>query len=202
MTLPYVAKLTVKYHNKISLNQYRNVFHYRTTALTTVDLARAADLADQFNVEFTTHLRNAHSDNYQFDTYAVENLEGFVFHEEIIDLAGTITANVLPPASTWAIRLRRSTGTTRDGWKRFSSIPEGQADDAGRLAFIAGQWVTAVNGLVTACETTLDGVTDDYVPIIYRAPRAGLSEGYSDVASAQRQVYVGSQNTRKFGRGI
>lgn len=202
MPFNFVGKVTLNYHNDISLNQYRNVWFYRTSAVTEFTLSLAADLADAFGVAFQLHLRNAHSDNYTFDNINVEGLDGVVFHVEQWDVGGTITASVLPPHATFSVRLRRTTGETRDGWKRFSSIPEGQCNDAGQISYIAGQWTTAVQGIRDACALTLNGVSDDYVPIIYRRPRPQLAEAYTDVASAQLSPYAGSQNTRKFGRGI
>lgn len=134
------------------------------------------------------------------------NGEEFTIPEETA--FGLIDTEVLPPYSCYTFKYVRPSTDYRHGFKRFVGVPEnGQA-----TGFLSAGYETMISDIrdqlgaqLAPCQEG-DELTSDsrIVPVIYKAHRFG-----EDVRPVQFSVPasivfdgIGTQNTRKFGRGI
>lgn len=117
---------------------------------------------------------------------------------------GTNSGDCLPPYVTYSFLLQRTDATTRNGHKRFAGV--------GENAQLNGFIVSAVEASIEAQADVmgnaleLAGVAPDtwemeLSPRIVRKDAAGLMLLNQPVLSA-RFTSIGTQNTRKYGRGI
>lgn len=118
--------------------------------------------------------------------------------------AGAVSGDCLPPYASWGFILRRTNATTRSGYKRFWGVPEslqlngiptaaaglllpGIADSLGAAMLLNGLGSPAIDVVLT--------------PAIVRKDTAGALVSWQPVLDGQFRS-IGTQNTRKFGRGM
>jgi len=109
------------------------------------------------------------------------------------------TGEGMPPFVSWGVQLIRESRTTRNGYKRFAGVPE---------AAVADGLMTGFGTEFAALETALAqnftaGIVTYAAPVILKHPFVVplVAPEYSDIGSALYRS-VGSQNTRKLGRGV
>ena len=182
-----------------------NVWHYRVTSITGLAGDYLNVLTDWFVANVMVQIRQIQVSQFNHTVIEGKNLSnGIDFFQETINLAGTIStgaATLLPSNITSSWKLGRETLTTRNGRKAISGHFDSQVD--GNSIVITPANVTAIQnvmasdiiiGLATICE-----------PVIVRRPinpPVGTSYVYSSIGSAILNPIVGTQNSRKQGRGI
>lgn len=118
--------------------------------------------------------------------------------------AGAVSGDCLPPAVSWGFILRRSDRTTRNGYKRFWGVPESlQVNGQPAGAAITALPVIA-DALGAALPLTGLGVPDISIilaPEIVRKDATGAMTLHQPVYDGQFRT-IGTQNSRKFGRGM
>lgn len=117
---------------------------------------------------------------------------------------GLVVGDVLPPFVTWSFLLQRTNASTRSGQKRFSGIPESMQVLGIPTAAAALLLQDMALFLGTPFIVTLTGGTPPtvtLVPTIVRKDETGAIIASQPVLNS-RFTAIGSQNTRKFGRGI
>ena len=179
-----------------------NVYFYQQTA--GVFGAAAQDLAAAWEINVLPTVRAIQTDDVNHDATACRNLDNpadFTVLPHVPGLAGTVTGEALPPYAAWTFQQTRQTMASRHGWKRIVAVPEAwQAQgiaDTGVLATLAAyaSWLHS---------DILGPGGNVYRPVIMRRllDAQGHLIGYQEfpIATALYK-HLGTQNTRKFGRG-
>lgn len=117
---------------------------------------------------------------------------------------GAVTGEVAPPFITWSFLLQRTNASTRNGQKRFSGVPETQMVNGipTAAAALLLQDMSGFLGLPFVSDV-IGGTPATVIlePTIVRKDETGALIASQPVLNA-RFTAIGSQNTRKFGRGI
>src|SRR5476651_2330880 len=121
------------------------------------------------------------------------------FATQPISLSGFVSGDQLPPFATWDFTYVRGGALERNGYKRFSGIPESFQQNGVATGSGPGQ----VAALATVLNQDIPVVLDTWFPLIRRTKVHRLAQippVYYDKSSV---VYskIGSQNSRKFGHG-
>lgn len=188
-----------------------NIFYYQQ--FTPGVAEGATPLSVAFDNVVVPAVRNIQNAAIQYLQLLVENIvpssdNATISYTPSID-TGTRPGDALPPFTTWAFRLNRSTTASRHGQKRFAGVSEGDQNNGVAVAGI----VAALTAVATALDDTLGGPppgTATYVPRIFRAGRpevtipaktipAVLQTSFS-IANASYTA-ITTQNSRKFGAG-
>lgn len=206
-------KLQGFYNNAAEVN---NVFHYRvvTNGGATLDQFAAglwfglnADVQPRTNAivvydKIDAKILDADALLVNGETYLVPSSQG----------AGGEGADALPPESCWTFKLLRPSGSFRHGFKRFAGVSEA----AQANGFPTSGVVTSLNTIATLLATALQaysigsgGAPDAPVagssmqPVIVQKIINGdlISPVNIGVVTAAVFDKIGTQNTRKFGRG-
>ncbi len=197
----------------------RNVFHYRVSNLdvggdTAFDsLAHAA--RDVWATIFPAlhALTTAKQVHTQFDAKIIRGADAGMQNVYVIpsgERAGTVAGDTMGPTDVYSFRLQGTGGVYRNGYKRFSGIPEAFQTE--------GLWVGDNNNLnaMTAALAAqvqvsggVGGVVGQYDlrPVIVSKMAGGLDPSDITVLRAWEPVGVvfggiGSQDTRAYGRGL
>lgn len=185
-----------------------NVFQYEYTTATPLDLG---DFGQEFVDGWAELLRAVLQPVLSVEVaYPIIDLVNLTDPLEIWSgqfdepINGTVTGDVLPPFATWSFLLKRTTSATRNGAKRFSGIPEsmqitGIPTSAAALllndlgSFLGDPLAVSIDGGTPA--------TAVLQPVITRKDATGALITSQPVSSGQFR-HIGTQNSRKFGRGI
>lgn len=194
-----------------------NVFHYRVSVVdgVTAENSYLRNHARGLWYFLNSYLLAISSDKQNYKSVTAEALdlldfsvidgEDFVIPEG--DGYGLIGGEVLPPFVTYTFKLSRPSTAFRHGWKRFAGVPEsttntgryvGDTDDTDAVADILTSTLVphdAGNSLTSLARM---------YPIVYKHTDGGeLVEPveYAGIVSAAFNG-IGSQNSRKLGRGI
>jgi len=174
-----------------------NVYHYRqmnagddqAAALTGAFVSTVLPTILGQQATLVTHL--------SVEAFSHEDLSDFYTDVLVSDNAGLEAGQALPPYACWSFEYLRSTRAVRNGAKRFVGVPESlQANGeavAGELAALASLATVLGDPLVVG------GVT--FNPVIVHKM---LTEPFTWTAYPILGVEykgIGTQNTRKFGRG-
>lgn len=188
---------TQRYLNETILN----VYYYRINAVAGLFDPYLDDLDASWEDQVLTPILALQSDTLQHTQREWRNLSNGVdlFVNSTI-ITGTYTASSTAPSFTsYGFMLLRESLVTRNGYKRFAGIPDPLID--GNSYVGTPSWLTDVeNGLAADLYIALAGVAE---PVIVKRPianPAGVYQ-YSGIGSAQFRG-IGTQNTRKQGRGI
>lgn len=184
--------------------QVLNVYHYRITTIGTWESTQYSLLLDQFFTNVITPVTDMQSDDLLHTTTELRNLSNNL---DIVTRTNNRTgqivsadSNNMPSYVSLGFKLVRESLSTRNGYKRFAGVTEGQV--AGNTyTFIAG--VQAAVQAALAADLTVDAARIVAPVIVQRPinPPVGSAYTYSNVGSAVF-VGLGSQNSRKQGRGI
>jgi len=185
--------------------QVLNVYYYRVTSVTGFTDDGYESVADWFDdnvVAAVLDIQNAQANHYQIEVRNLSN--GIDIFAKSIDEDGTDGAGGADAGASFltvGFKLVRESLVTRNGYKRFSGINEDNTSEnqfffptGTQAALETALAADIVVGLATLCE-----------PIIVKRP-IGVppvaSYDYSSIGSAQYAGHMGTQNTRKPGRGI
>lgn len=188
-----------------------NVWHYLQVAPSVV--SGSEELAVAAIDHLGTPIRDICSGQIVFLDFTAENIvpsaDNFTAEFVAPDNEGTRGSDVLPPFVAWSFRMNRQTSESRHGQKRFVGVAETDQDDGVAVAGI----VTNLTAVASALESNIvpgGGSPASFEPRIFREgrPEVTIPEKVipavvqaSYPISSVNYVRIGSQNTRKFGRG-
>lgn len=183
--------------------QVLNVYYYRWSSAPTVDNSAYMPLLDDFIAEVINPVRDLQSAALAHDRVQVKNLSnGLDFAERPVGLNGLLTSTpsaIEPSYVSLGFQLVRDSLVTRNGYKRFAGVVDEQVQGN---AFSGD--LTDVADVVNALKKSLSvGLIEVAFPVIVKRPipePAGDDYLYSSVSSVIFKG-LGSQNTRKAGRG-
>lgn len=183
--------------------QILNVYYYRWFSAPSVDNTVYPALIDDFQARVIGDVRQLQGELLVHTSLTIKNLSNNVdFYEKPISLTGMRTqsmATALPSYVSVGFKLIRDSLVTRNGFKRFGGLSDGEVN--GNTWVGAGTDITNVEDALA--ELLQIGLVEVAAPIIPKRPilpPVGSLYLYSSVASAQYSL-VGTQNTRKQGRG-
>lgn len=190
--------------NQVYLGQQvLNVYYYRVVSITELGGAYLSSINDQFTANVlaaVTDLQNSGVEHVSREWKNLTNeVDLFVDGEVFPGTSGSTDATGEPSFVSAGFILRRESLATRNGYKRFCGLTEGQ---------VAGNNYVGDAGVITAIETALAedlflGIVDTVEPVIVKRPipSPATSFVYSSIGSSSFRG-IGTQNTRKAGRGI
>lgn len=116
--------------------------------------------------------------------------------------AGEYVQDTLPPQAVVSVRLNRISLGVRHGWNRWSGIPEGVTDAGSLTVLHATAWQSAY-AAVALLPLDLGGVslTYGYIYSSFNGQKL-LSPQFIECSGVSVNTSVGSQNSRKLGRGM
>lgn len=204
-----IIEFTLKSHSTETNDRFLNVFHYSVDSLSgSSSLAAVGQgIIDDWASNFTSYFQDVISNQTSFDGADLKNITNGleIFVGDFTDpFAGGVTGDTLPPANTWGFQYVRTNTTTRNGYKRFGLVPEslqqnGIATPAALedLNALAGQLAAAF--IYSQSTPVLFSWTLD--PVIVRKNADGEYVLHQDVSDVVYRA-IGTQNTRKLGRGM
>lgn len=153
-----------------------------------------SDFDDNFSVAISAILSTEYATE-RSTLVAIDSDVDFAEHSYV--QAGTVSGDCLPPFSAWSFIYNRASRESRNGWKRLAGVPESMQSNgvatSGALADLAD------SAIILGRNVTSD--TNAYRPVIWRGPRPGLSVGVGFVVASVSYHSLGTQNSRKIGRG-
>lgn len=183
--------------------QILNVFYYKWIATGQSGVAYLTNFMDTFETNIRFNLLGVQATSLTWTGLSVRNLtNGIDLAERAYDPAipGSIAGDHMPPFVTNTFRLNRVNLLVRNGYKRFGGVPEAHQNGG-------------ISSMPTANQTNIKAAllmdlpisaTPSLRPVILRRPLPLLvpqGHAHSEVGSVDFRG-IGSQNTRKFGRGI
>lgn len=182
--------------------QVLNVYYYRVTSITGLTDAAYAAFDAWFTANLITPIKAIQVSALVHTAIQIRNLtNGLDYYENAYSVAGTratTTTSVLPPNVTHTFRLVRESLATRNGYKRYAGVDEQDITSGTSIlsstlsnAIIAALKMDYISGAVTLAE-----------PVIPKRPIVVPTGSYvySSIGDAQYRG-IGTQNTRKIGRG-
>jgi len=180
-----------------------NIYWYRVTSVTGFLDEGYEAIADWFEDNVIVPVTQIQASALTHTAIRLYNMSnGIDFYEKPIDVDGAQTAaaiTLLPSYVSIGFKLVRESLVTRNGYKRIGGLFDGQVDGnnfnidaAARTDIEEAMAADIVLGVVTTAE-----------PVIVKHPIGSApiaSYLYSSIGSAQ-MTRVGTQNTRKAGRG-
>lgn len=183
-----------------------NVYYYRYIVVAPASNAIYPAMVDEWLENVMPAILDIQHPNLNHNLIEVRNLSnGIDIYQRPIDEDGTATSpgdDTLPSYASVGFQLNRESLVTRNGYKRFAGIPEdhtngntwnlygGPQSDELEVQLAATQFISAV---------------ETFAPVIVKRPLVvpvGDTYLYSDIGSASAKQNLGTQNTRKAGRGI
>lgn len=184
--------------------QVLNVYYFRVVSLTGFTDDGYPSILDWYEDTILPAVVAVQGTGLVHTRLLIQNLSNgldFVDRPLSPTVAGTRVGNMMPPFVAWSFRLVRESLATRNGAKRYGGVVEedvsagvATADVSDELAALAA---VLDNDIVVGLATLAE-------PVIVRRPLevpVGTSYTYASIGSADYRQ-VGSQNTRKLGRGI
>ena len=181
-----------------------NVYGYRQL----LGEANAGQLAATFDDSVLQWLVSIQQETVKHDRIEVINLDDpldWAIHTDIINDTGTVLGEGMPPFVCWSFMFRRVSRETRNGWKRIVGVSEPDQVGGVRTEGAAGRLnsVAAVMFVTLELEVPLS----QWAPVILRRevtgepPNTVVTWRDFPVAGVDYR-HIGTQNTRKLGRGI
>jgi hypothetical protein len=202
------------YNNIVQVN---NVFHYRVNAQVAATLNQFAAGLKQLVVD---EVQNTTSVIINYDNIQARILDadGVLVNGETYVIPSThgqgqISGDSLPPQDCITFKYLRPDASFRHGFKRFAGVPEGGQLDG----LPTSGYVTGLASLATSLEAvihayTIDGGGDPDAsitgctmePVILQKIINGDPISPINIGVVSDVVFdkIGTQNTRKFGRGV
>lgn len=186
--------------------QVLNVYFYRVTSVTGVNDDGYDDMLDWFETNIITPVRAIQIPALNHFQLEIRNLSnGVDITTRAEDLDGTRSAGSPTPTPSYVsagFKLIRESLVTRNGYKRYAGISEG--DTTGNEFALAGSSLTDDIEAALASDVVL-GLVTVAEPVIVHHPIGTppvTSYTYSSIGDAAVKPTLGSQNTRKPGRGV
>jgi hypothetical protein len=176
-----------------------NVFHYVSIDGTH---DQAADLIAAFNTDVLPDLRAMQSSALTYQQWTAFNLNDptdFKVVNVVSATAGLVSGDYYPPFVAYGFLYVRKSRSERNGAKRIGGVPEAATTDGVNL--VSGYITLAANAsLAMAGELVVLG-TPTFKPAIGHKPGPGHPDWAATKIDDVTFSHIGSQNTRKIGRG-
>jgi len=180
-----------------------NIYYYRIITIAGLGSDYLELVADWFEDNVIAAVVQEQIGQLSHDLISTRNLSnGIDFYEKPIDTVGTLTADANGQAPSYVslgFKLIRESLVTRNGYKRFSGLADARIQ--GNTYFGDEEDIAAIEDALAA--DIVIGAVSVAEPVIVKRPLAAApiaSYEYSSIGSSQ-MVGLGSQNTRKPGRG-
>lgn len=189
-------------------NRGLNVFQYELVTDDPINLAVAGQyLFDAWYTQMVGALQPITSSEVVWDGADILNLTSpdEIWSGNPTDAsAGAVSGDSCPPFVSWGFLLRRTTRATRNGYKRFWGVPESMnlnGEPTGAAALLLIDVLDFLgNAIILAPNPPFfDGCALE--PVIVRKDGTGALLASQPVTGAEFRA-IGSQNTRKIGRGM
>lgn len=108
----------------------------------------------------------------------------------------------LPPFCCVGVRLNVGTRVTRPGQKRFPGLLEIDQDNGLLASGVVSAALDTANYMIQTLTLGAPALAMTLSPIIVRKDAQGTVTAYQPIRSASVGLYVTTQNSRKFGRGM
>lgn len=181
-----------------------NVYYYKVNSLTGLGGNYLEVLSEWIRDNVIAHVLDLQAESVQYVSITAKNLTNVLdFHVLPLTDNGNVpdsAATLLPSWVCMSFKLNRETLATRNGWKRYPGLQEGQVN---------GNSVSLTAGDVTQVEDALAadiflGVVNVAQPVIVKRPLTvplPATHISSGIGSAQLRAFLGSQGSRKPGVG-
>jgi len=183
--------------------QILNVYYYRITAISGLFDGYLNDLNTWFEDNVMEAVRFIQNNGVSHNAREWRNLTNgvdlFTDSTVFVGQNGTVAERRMPSYVSAGFMLQRESLLTRNGYKRFAGIDDGDVE--GNTWTIDTDLINAVESALAA-DITL-GLATVAEPIILKRPIDVPVESYvySSIGSASFRG-LGTQNTRKAGRGV
>lgn len=184
--------------------QLLNIYYYQVDAIGSTPDDNYEDLVEGFNLEVVAAMQAVQVTSLLHTSRTLKNLTNgldfFVDTSVIPGLVAATSGQLLPSYVSLGFMLLRSTLSVRNGYKRIGGLTDQFVD--GNTSTYPLIDIDEIEENLANSITTVDGATMS--PVIVKRPIPAPGEGdpiLSAVASAQFRG-LGTQNTRKPGRGI
>jgi hypothetical protein len=176
-----------------------NVFHYVSIEGTH---DQAADLIAAWNASVLPDLRAMQSVNLSYQQWTAFNLNDPTDFK-VVNVAsatvGFVSGDYYPPFVAYGFLYVRKSRNERNGAKRIAGVPEAASTDGVTLT-------SAYNTLANSAGTSMGGQltvlgTPTFQPAIGHKPGPGHPDWAATKIDTVTFSHIGSQNTRKIGRG-
>lgn len=108
----------------------------------------------------------------------------------------------LPPFCAVAARLNVGTRVTRPGQKRFAGLLEIDQDNGLLASSVASVAQDTMDFMIQSMTLGVPAATMVLKPVVCRKDAVGTVTAHQGIESASIGLYVSTQNSRKFGRGM
>lgn len=194
----------VAIYGSVNAQQTVNVFHYEQTAGS--DTPSAELIAEEVIATVLPVCAAIMNSSANFSSVRCVNIDDDTdfFEGAFTPIPGDRTGEVLPPYACWSFKLVRPVIGIRPGAKRFAGVSE--SDQSAGVA--VGGLATALDAVADILATVLTPGGNSYDPGILSRYLNGEIRGTVEnptpvmftITSAQ-YVGIGTQNSRKIGRG-
>lgn len=193
-----IVRLTMRGH--CADQEVVNVFHWKQTSSGSLDLAQ---LQTYFRDTFMSPIQTICSTGVSWDRLTWEQLvDGGVFLDTVLTttINGIVTGDQLPPNVCWTFTYLRKVRGHRNGYKRFPGVPEAW-QNGGVISTGHDAAMASAAAMLAADITTSGSVT--YRPGVLHKELNGqpvIPPEFQEIAGVAF-TGIGTQNTRKIGRG-
>lgn len=179
----------------------QNVYFYRVVTLTGLADDYLSLVADWMVNEVFPPIRNIQAAQLTYENINITNVtNGIDFYDRVFSpaLAGLSPGDAMPPNVTYTFRLLRETLATRHGYKRFAGVDETLQSNG---LYIGSENATgAIQEALAADIQPAPSIIPLLEPVIVRKDAAGAISAVNSVGASDFRG-IGTQNTRKIGRG-
>lgn len=179
----------------------QNVFWYRVVAATGLAYDYLEVVRDWMLNEVLPPIWNLQSDGLVYVTMNIQNVtNGIDFLDHVFSPTEqpANTGDYMPPFVTYTFRLLRETLATRHGYKRFAGVRE--VNVANGVSVLNPVDYEPVEDALGADIQPAPSLIPLLEPVIVRRSTAGTIVAVNSVSAGQYRG-IGTQNTRKIGRG-
>ncbi len=182
--------------------QVLNVYFYRVNETTTLTGDYLAVIGGWFVPNVVTPVAAMQEVHLSHNSLFLENLSNGVDIESYttgLPILGAATGDdCMPPFVSYGYQLLREERNTRNGYKRFAAVPESLVTDG---VYIGS--MTPIHTIEAALGADIVlGIIHALAPVIVKHP-VSVPAGAYIFSNISAGIFkgIGSQNTRKFGRG-
>jgi hypothetical protein len=179
----------------------QNVYHYQVVTLTGLEGPYLEIVRDWMINEVLPPILVIQSSQLVYESLFIINMSNgvdFLEHTFSPNLPGEGEVNVLPPYATMTFRLIRETLATRNGYKRFAGVPENIQQNGVYIGSEA--FLTPIEEALAADIQPAPSIIPLFAPVIVRRGASGTIEAVNNIGASDFRG-IGTQNTRKIGRG-
>jgi hypothetical protein len=174
-----------------------NVFHYGAAD----ELLDPSGWCTEFDTTIVALLLPLVADNYEATEITIQEVQGGIqFASKAVTEFGSVSGDCLPPYATFDFTYVRGGARERNGYKRFSGVPESR--QANGVANATSNALAAT--LAVALEQPVGSVgTGLLTPVIKRTKINHVVQTPPKYFTISSVIYskIGTQNSRKFGHG-